>query len=115
MVTRTLLSANVYPPPGSGGYLGELTMVQFYNVALTAGKAHKDHKHHHGHHYEHDTSNNTPRTTTRAPVTGPPLPPHPFLTGGQINTQVQSCFSLRHTREHPRVCFRIIKLIIFPD
>ncbi|XP_028049789.1 uncharacterized protein LOC105831683 [Monomorium pharaonis] len=76
-------------PPGSGGYLGELTMVQLYNVALTAGKAHKDHKHHHGHHYEHDTSNNTPRTTTRAPVTGPPLPPHPFLTGGQINTQVK--------------------------
>ncbi|EFN89054.1 Neuronal pentraxin-2 [Harpegnathos saltator] len=74
-------------PPGSGGYLGELTMLQLYNVALTAGKAHKDHKHHHAHHYEHDTSNNTPRTTTRAPVTGPPLPPHPFLTGGQINTQ----------------------------
>ncbi|KMQ93442.1 neuronal pentraxin-2 [Lasius niger] len=76
-------------PPGSGGYLGELTMVQLYNVALTAGKAHKDHKHHHAHHYEHDTSNNTPRTITRTPVTGPPLPPHPFLTGGQINTQVK--------------------------
>lgn len=67
-------------------------MVQLYNVALTAGKAHKDHKHHHAHHYEHDTNNNTPRTSTRAPVTGPPLPPHPFLTGGQINTQVQSRF-----------------------
>ncbi|KAL6430713.1 hypothetical protein ACFW04_006934 [Cataglyphis niger] len=76
-------------PPGSGGYLGELTMVQLYNVALTAGKAHKDHKHHHAHHYEHDTSNNIPRTTTQTPVTGPPLPPHPFLTGGQINTQVK--------------------------
>ncbi|XP_029179037.1 uncharacterized protein LOC114946606 [Nylanderia fulva] len=76
-------------PLGSGGYLGELTMVQLYGVALTAGKAHKDHKHHHAHHYEHDTSNNTPRTTTRAPVTGPPLPPHPYLTGGQINTQVK--------------------------
>ncbi|XP_070157495.1 uncharacterized protein B6 isoform X2 [Polyergus mexicanus] len=76
-------------PPGSGGYLGELTMVQLYNVALTAGKAHKDHKHHHVHHYEHDTSNNIPRTTTQAPVTGPSLPAHPFLTGGQINTQVK--------------------------
>ncbi|XP_077282214.1 pentraxin-related protein b6 [Temnothorax americanus] len=76
-------------PPGSGGYLGELTMVQLYNVALTAGKAHKDHKHHHVHRHEHDTSNDTPRATTRAPVTGPPLPPHPFLTGGQINTQVK--------------------------
>ncbi|XP_012060198.1 PREDICTED: uncharacterized protein LOC105623415 [Atta cephalotes] len=76
-------------PPGSGGYLGELTMVQLYNVALTAGKAHKDHKHHHAHHYEHDTSNNTPRTTTLPPVTGPSLPLHPYLTGGQINTQVR--------------------------
>ncbi|XP_072762129.1 uncharacterized protein B6 [Anoplolepis gracilipes] len=76
-------------PSGSGGYLGELTMVQLYNVALTAGKAHKDHKHHHAHHYEHDTSNNMPRTTTQTPVTGPPLPPHPYLTGGQINTQVK--------------------------
>ncbi|XP_034938231.1 uncharacterized protein b6 [Chelonus insularis] len=76
-------------PPGSGGMLGELTMVQLYNVALTAGKAHRDHKHHHAHHYEHDTSNNSPRTTTQAPVTGPPLPAHPFLTGGQINHQVK--------------------------
>lgn len=76
-------------------------MVQLYNVALTAGKAHKDHKHHHAHHYEHDTSNNTPRTTG-APVTGPPLPSHPFLTGGQINTQVKSRFftlSRSDTRE----------------
>ncbi|XP_076237332.1 pentraxin-related protein b6 [Calliopsis andreniformis] len=75
-------------PPGSGGYLGEVTMVQLYGVALTAGKAHKDHKHHHAHHYEHDTSNNTPRPT-RPPVTGPPLPQSPFLTGGQINPQVK--------------------------
>ncbi|KAK1116497.1 hypothetical protein K0M31_018961 [Melipona bicolor] len=73
-------------PPGSGGLLGEITMVQLYGVALTAGKAHKDHKHHHAHHYEHDTSNNTPRPT-RPPVTGPPLPQHPYLTAGQINRQ----------------------------
>ncbi|XP_063988566.1 uncharacterized protein LOC135168382 [Diachasmimorpha longicaudata] len=77
-------------PQGSGGMLGELTMVQLYNVALTAGKAHKDHKHHHAHHYEHDTSNNIPlSTSTQAPVTGPPLPMHPYLTGGQINHQVK--------------------------
>ncbi|XP_015586506.1 uncharacterized protein LOC107263622 [Cephus cinctus] len=76
-------------PQGSGGFLGELTMVQLYNVALTAGKAHRDHKHHHAHHYEHDTNNNTPRTTTAPPVTGPPLPMNPFLTGGQINHQVK--------------------------
>ncbi|KAK0078160.1 hypothetical protein PV325_002921 [Microctonus aethiopoides] len=76
-------------PPGSGGMLGELTMMQLYNVALTAGKAHRDHKHHHAHHYEHDTSNNAPRTTTQTPITGPPLPMHPFITGGQINHQVK--------------------------
>lgn len=87
-------------------------MVQLYNVALTAGKAHKDHKHHHVHHYEHDTSNNIPRTTTQTPVTGPPLPAHPFLTGGQINTQVQlRSLTLLHLRV--RVC-RVIKLITFP-
>ncbi|XP_076756709.1 pentraxin-related protein b6 [Xylocopa sonorina] len=75
-------------PPASGGMLGEVTMVQLYGVALTAGKAHKDHKHHHAHHYEHDTSNNIPRPT-RPPVTRPPLPQHPFLTGGQINHRVK--------------------------
>lgn len=64
-------------------------MVQLYEVALSAGKAHKDHKHHHAHHYEHDTENNTPRPT-RPPVTGPPLPQHPYLTGGQINHQVRA-------------------------
>ncbi|XP_054011862.1 uncharacterized protein LOC128894245 [Hylaeus anthracinus] len=76
-------------PQGSGGYLGEVTMLQLYSVALTAGKAHKDHKHHHAHHYEHDTSNNTPRPTSRPLVTQPPLPQSPFLTGGQINPQVK--------------------------
>ncbi|XP_015430576.1 PREDICTED: uncharacterized protein LOC107187085 [Dufourea novaeangliae] len=99
-------------PAGSGGYLGEVTMVQLYNVALTAGKAHKDHKHHHAHHYEHDTSNNTPRPT-RPPVTGPPLPQNPYLTGGQINMQVkinpgsplqivQGGVTLRHPSVIPR-------------
>ncbi|XP_076652064.1 pentraxin-related protein b6 [Halictus rubicundus] len=99
-------------PAGSGGYLGEVTMVQLYGVALTAGKAHKDHKHHHAHHYEHDTTNNTPRPT-RPPVTGPPLPQSPFLTAGQINTQlklnpgsplqiVQGGVTLRHPALVPR-------------
>lgn len=73
---------------GSGGYVGELTMVQLYNVALTAGKAHKDHKHHHAHHYEHDITNNIPPSTTQAPITGPPIPENPYITGGQINHQV---------------------------
>ncbi|XP_060829810.1 uncharacterized protein LOC132914599 [Bombus pascuorum] len=99
-------------PPGSGGLVGEITMVQLYEVALTAGKAHKDHKHHHGHHYEHDTTNNTPRPT-RPPVTGRPLPQHPYLTGGQINHQVkinpgsplqivQGGVTLRHPAVIPR-------------
>ncbi|XP_033223058.1 uncharacterized protein LOC117176830 [Belonocnema kinseyi] len=77
-------------PPGSGGMLGEVTMVQLYGIALTAGKAHRDHKHHHAHHYEHDTNNNIPPSTTpQAPVTGPSLPMNPYLTGGQINHQVK--------------------------
>ncbi|XP_076167921.1 pentraxin-related protein b6 [Ptiloglossa arizonensis] len=76
-------------PQGSGGYLGEVTMLQLYGVALSAGKAHKDHKHHHAHHYEHDTTNNTPRPVPRPPVTQPPLPQNPYLTGGQINPQVK--------------------------
>lgn len=76
--------------------LGEITMVQLYGVALTAGKAHRDHKHHHVHHYEHDTSNNVPPTTTQAPVTGPPLPMNPYLTGGQINHQVSSRKKINH-------------------
>ncbi|XP_033320369.1 uncharacterized protein LOC117217123 isoform X1 [Bombus bifarius] len=99
-------------PPGSGGLVGEITMVQLYEVALTAGKAHKDHKHHHGHHYEHDTTNNTPRPT-RPPVTGRPLPQHPYLTAGQINHQVkinpgsplqivQGGVTLRHPAVIPR-------------
>ncbi|KAF7278111.1 hypothetical protein GWI33_008874 [Rhynchophorus ferrugineus] len=71
-------------PKGSGGMLGEITMFQLYSVALTAGKAHKDHKHHHAHQYDHDGN----MITTPAPTTQrnrPQLPPHPLLTGGQLN------------------------------
>ncbi|ERL92785.1 hypothetical protein D910_10093 [Dendroctonus ponderosae] len=70
---------------GSGGMLGEITMVQLYNVALTAGKAHKDHKHHHAHQYDHNGNMITtpaPTTTVRSP-----LPAHPLLTGGQLNNR----------------------------
>lgn len=64
--------------------LGEITMVQLYAVALTAGKAHRDHKHHHAHQYDH---NGTPITTTPTPppASRPTLPTHPLLTAGQIN------------------------------
>lgn len=73
---------------GSGGMLGEITMVQLYKVALTAGKAHKDHKHHHAHKYDHDGRMiTTPAPTTPRIVSR--LPMHPLLTGGQINRNVR--------------------------
>lgn len=43
----------------------ELTAVQMYKVALSAGKAHRDHKHHHVHHFDHnggEVTSTTPRT-----------------------------------------------------
>lgn len=68
--------------------LGEITMVQLYAVALTAGKAHRDHKHHHAHQYDH---NGTPITTTPTPppANRPTLPTHPLLTAGQINPSLR--------------------------
>lgn len=77
-----------HAPQGSGGMLGEITMVQLYNVALTAGKAHKDHKHHHAHQFD---KNGVPITTTPKPTTPPSqtLPQHPLLTGGQLNRGVK--------------------------
>lgn len=44
----------------------EITMLQIYKVALSAGKAHRDHKHHHVHHFDHDGL---------ATTTPPPPPP----------------------------------------
>lgn len=40
-------------------------MVQLYKVALSAGKAHRDHKHHHVHHFDH---NGPIEPTTQAPT-----------------------------------------------
>ncbi|KOB64636.1 Neuronal pentraxin-2, partial [Operophtera brumata] len=71
----------------SPGLLGEVTMVQLYHVALTAGKAHKDHKHHHVHHFKHDGS---PVDSSTEPETEPPAPQATplgngnFLIGGQL-------------------------------
>ncbi|XP_018330766.1 uncharacterized protein LOC108740787 [Agrilus planipennis] len=75
-----------YAPKGAGGMLGEITMLQLYKVALTAGKAHRDHKHHHGQLYDHDGNL---ITTTPLPLTSPrsTLPPHPLLIGGQLNPE----------------------------
>ncbi|CAH0746323.1 unnamed protein product [Diatraea saccharalis] len=62
-------------------------MLQIYQVALTAGKAHKDHKHHHAHHFKHD---GTPVDSSTEPITEPPPPEATplgngnFLIGGQL-------------------------------
>lgn len=79
-------------PKGAGGMLGEITMVQLYSVALTAGKAHRDHKHHHAHKFDH---NGVPITTPPPTTTTPRslLPTHPLLTGGQINPSVRINFA----------------------
>ena len=67
-------------PKGSGGMLGEITLLQMYSVALTAGKAYRDHKHHHGHHHpEHDQPKRPP--TTPAPGTWP------------LNTRLRECYT----------------------
>ena len=87
---------------GVSGMLGEVTMVQLYGVALTAGKAHRDHKHHHAHHFEHDKSNNrSPLIMTEATEARQPLP-SPFLTGGQLNHQVMFHYYVLHSRNNFR-------------
>jgi hypothetical protein len=61
----------------------EITWLQLYKVALSAGKAHRDHKHHHVHRFDF----NGPIETTRAPVTAKPVvnqPINPLLANGQI-------------------------------
>nr|CAD7407543.1 unnamed protein product [Timema poppensis] len=64
-------------PTGSGGMLGEITLLHLYSAALYPGKAHKDHKHHHGHHHAVTPANSVPPSaTTPAPS---PFPPNPFL------------------------------------
>ncbi|KAF9800386.1 hypothetical protein SFRURICE_015896, partial [Spodoptera frugiperda] len=78
---------NIEPAPRQSGLMGEITMLQLYHVALTAGKAHKDHKHHHVHHFKHD---GTPIESSTEPATEPPPPQATplgngnFLIGGQL-------------------------------
>ncbi|EDW82637.1 uncharacterized protein Dwil_GK25027 [Drosophila willistoni] len=72
----------------SHGLHFEMTMVQVYRVALSAGKAHRDHKHHHVHHFDHEGQELS--TTTRAPPTiNRPQPMHNLLASGQIPTRVR--------------------------
>lgn len=53
--------------PIAEGLHMEITMVQMYKVALSAGKAHRDHKHHHVHHFNHEGA----VSTTQAPLPPP--------------------------------------------
>lgn len=54
----------------------EVTLLQVYSVALSAGKAHRDHKHHHAHKFDHNGE--IEPTTTPAP---PPVSEISFLFG----------------------------------
>ncbi|XP_055846049.1 uncharacterized protein LOC129911989 [Episyrphus balteatus] len=70
----------------------ELTLIQIYKVALSAGKAHRDHKHHHVHHFDHEGQE---VTTTKAPppVMNPPQAMNNLLANGQIRTRVRINFA----------------------
>uniref|UniRef100_A0A336MZ13 CSON010308 protein n=1 Tax=Culicoides sonorensis TaxID=179676 RepID=A0A336MZ13_CULSO len=73
--------------PVDKGHHIEITMVQLYKVALSAGKAHRDHKHHHVHHFDH---NGPIEPTTKAPTPAPQptQPVNPLLANGQILQRV---------------------------
>ncbi|KAL7743768.1 hypothetical protein ACLKA6_016827 [Drosophila palustris] len=72
----------------SHGLHFEVTLVQIYRVALSAGKAHRDHKHHHVHHFDHEGQELS--TTARAPpMINRPQPMHMLLASGQIPTRVR--------------------------
>lgn len=51
--------------PTAEGLHYEVTLAQVYSVALSAGKAHRNHKHHHVHKFDH---NGEVETTTAAPT-----------------------------------------------
>lgn len=46
----------------------EVTSLQLYSVALSAGKAHRDHKHHHVHKFDHDGEISTTTAMPRPAV-----------------------------------------------
>ena len=46
----------------------EVTSLQLYSVALSAGKAHRDHKHHHVHKFDHDGEISTTTALPRPAV-----------------------------------------------
>ncbi|XP_075990641.1 pentraxin-related protein b6 [Anticarsia gemmatalis] len=87
-----LYKKDIEPVQRQSGLMGEITMLQLYHVALTAGKAHKDHKHHHVHHFRHD---GTPLEASTEAATEPPPPQATplgngnFLIGGQLQRAPQ--------------------------
>lgn len=87
VIKETFDSFICFIVPEPSGLIGEITMLQLYHVALTAGKAHKDHKHHHAHRFKHD---GTPIEGVTEPATEPPPPESTpigngnFLIGGQL-------------------------------
>lgn len=54
--------------PIAQGLHYEVTLLQLYKVALSAGKAHRDHKHHHVHHFDFNGPIESPMTTAAPPV-----------------------------------------------
>ncbi|EDW66452.1 uncharacterized protein b6 [Drosophila virilis] len=72
----------------SHGLHFEVTLVQIYRVALSAGKAHRDHKHHHVHHVDHD-GQEVSSTARAPPMINRPQPMHSLLASGQIPTRVR--------------------------
>ncbi|XP_066903614.1 uncharacterized protein b6 [Halyomorpha halys] len=74
----------------STGFYGEITLVQLYKAALTAGKAYNTHKHHHAHKFTHeDRQTLLDASQMMYPVPSPPSVPedgteYPFLRGMQL-------------------------------
>ncbi|KAK6621882.1 hypothetical protein RUM44_001689 [Polyplax serrata] len=66
-----------------GGLQGEITMVQMYKIALTAGKAYTDHRHHHSHY-----TSTTPEPPEEPTEEMPTTTEHPLLENGQLKTRV---------------------------
>uniref|UniRef100_A0A1A9VCQ0 Pentraxin (PTX) domain-containing protein n=1 Tax=Glossina austeni TaxID=7395 RepID=A0A1A9VCQ0_GLOAU len=67
----------------------EVTLIQIYRIALSAGKAHRDHKHHHAHHFDHDGREIQRTTRPPPPAINRPQSMHSLLANGQIPTRVR--------------------------
>ncbi|XP_031635791.1 uncharacterized protein LOC116348800 [Contarinia nasturtii] len=67
------------------GHHMEITVLQLYKVALSAGKAHRDHKHHHVHHFDYEGL----VTSTAQPTPAPQqATSNPFLVNGAVLNRI---------------------------